>query len=153
MVKNNMVLVSKNTLKILTLLFLTFAISFVGIFEVAVLKKITGIYQLASIVIIILIVIYLLVPLTVNSFLDLLVTSIIISFTTIFVYIHNSILWSSGFSGLSITVLPLSVIIKLGPGNNVIRPVLEIDWGQIVIMLVLLKIWISLLKYLRSLKF
>ncbi len=153
MAESNAVLVSRNTWKVLASLILATMISFVGIFEVAVLKKIIGIYQLASLVVIVLIVIYLLVPLTINNYLDLLVTSIIVSFTVIFVYVHNNILWSPGFSGLSVTVLPLSAIVRVSLGSNVIRPVLEVDWGQIVIVLVLLKIWISLLKYLRGLKF
>ncbi len=145
--------ISKGSWKIITSIILSIMISFIGIFEVSILKKLIGVYQLASIVVIVLIVIYLLVPITISNYIDILVTSIIVSLTSIFIYIHNSILWSPHFSGLSLTILPLSAIVKTSLTHHIIRPVIEIDWGQIVIVLVLLKIWTSLLKYLRGLKF
>ncbi len=148
-----MVLASKSMWKLLSSIILVIMISFVGIFEAEVLKKIIGIYQLASIIVIMLIIMYLLFPLTISSYLDLVVTSIIISLTVLFIYVHNDILWSSKFSGLSTTVLPFLAIVRNSFSSGIMRPVLEIDWGQVMITLVLLKIWISLLKYFRSLKF
>ncbi len=128
-------------------------ISFIGLFEISVLKRIIGVYQLASIIIISLIVLYLLLPIAINSYTDLLLTSIVLSLTVIFVYIHNEILWSPVFSSTTTLILPLFAIVKVVAASNVIRPVLEIDWGQVAIILVLLKVWINILKYLRSLKF
>ena len=153
MIEGNKTLISDSIRKIMVSMILVIMISIIGVFESAVLRKIIGVYQLASIIVILIIVLYLLVPLTINNYFDLIIASIIISLTIIFVYIHNTILWSPSFSNLSITVLPLFVIVKMSFGSSVIRPVLEVDWGQIVIMLVLLKTWISILKYLRRLKF
>ena len=134
-------------------IFISLMISFIGIFEVSVLKRIVGIYQLASLVVILLIVLYLLLPMSINNYTDLLITSIILSLTVIFVYIHNEILWSPVFSGTMSLILPFSAIVKTVAANNIIRPVFEIDWGQVAITLILLKVWINILKYLRSLKF
>ena len=144
---------SKKAWFIVTSIFISIMISFIGIFEVSVLERIMGIYQLASIIIISLVVLYLLIPMSISNYTDLLLTSIILSLTVIFVYIHNEILWSPMFSGTMPLILPFSAIVKMTTANNIIRPVFEIDWGQIAITLIILKVWINVLKYLRSLKF
>ena len=145
--------ISRKAWFIIASILISLMISFIGVFEISILKRIIGIYQLASLVVISLIVLYLLLPMTINNYTDLLFTSIILSLTVVFVYIHSEILWSSTFSGTMALILPFSAVVKIVTVSNIIRPVLEIDWGQITITLILLKVWINILKYLRSLKF
>ena len=96
-------------------------------------------YRFSAFILITFIVLYLILPSRGNGMVHDICQGLIILIATIFITIHSILIWSNPNYAPYTTVIPFFLIINKF-NENIIKPVIEVDWGQVVIVLTVIRL-------------
>jgi len=96
-------------------------------------------YRFSAFVLIAFIVLYLILPSYGNGIIHDIYQGLIVFTAVIFITIHSTLIWSNPNYAPYMTVIPFFLIIDKFD-ENIIKPVIEVDWGQIVIVLTVIRL-------------
>jgi len=96
-------------------------------------------YRLSAFILITFIVLYLMLPSRGNGVVHDIYQGLIVFTATIFITIHSILIWGNPNYAPYMTVIPFFLIINKF-NENIVKPVIEVDWGQVVIVLTVVRL-------------
>ncbi len=106
-------------------------------------------YKIAAYSLLVFIVLYLITPLHGKGGMFNVYQGIIVLVAAIFISAHSVAVWLAPHPSLNIIVAPFALFINK-IDSDVIKPVLEVDWGQVVLSLMTLRLLVYFVDKIRS---
>jgi len=96
-------------------------------------------YRFSAFILIAFIVLYIILPSRGNGIIYDIYQGLIIFAAVIFITVHSTLIWSNPNYAPYMTVIPFFLIIDKFD-ETIIKPVIEVDWGQVVIFLTVIRL-------------
>ncbi len=106
-------------------------------------------YKVAAYSLLAFIVLYLITPLRGKGEIFNVCQGIIVLVVTVFISAHTIAVWSAPHPLLNIVVAPFTLLLEK-MNSDIIKPVLEVDWGQVALSLIALRLLVYFADKIKS---
>ncbi len=137
----------KNASKIIVFIILLITITLETLVVLRSLQWLT--YKVAAYSLLAFIVLYLITPLRGKGEFFNVYQGIIVLVAAVFISAHTIAVWSAPHPSLNIVVAPFTLLLEK-INSSIIKPVLEVDWGQVVLSLMALRLLVYFADKIKS---